>query len=375
VTDVDEATPLVVMVNVALLEPAGIATFAGSWAADVLLLCKVTETPPVGAAPVSVTVPVELLPPTTDAGVLVSPENVGAFTVSVVVRATPYVPVIVTEEFTATGVVVMVNVADLAPGAIVTLAGTCPADVLLLLNVTTAPTVGAAPLRVTVPVELLPPTTEIGDRLTEDKDAAVTVSVALVLVPRVAVTTEVVVEATPNVVTVKVPDVLPADTVTLAGTLAATVLLLVRLTETPPVGAAAFSCTVPVELFPPTTLVGFSDTEDTPIAGLTVIVAFALPPKVAVMLTVVVVATELVVTANVVDVLPAGTVTLAGTAATNVLLLERFTATPPAGEAPLRVTVPVEGLPPVTMVGFRETEDRVTAGFTVKAAVRVVPTG
>ena len=93
------------------------------------------------------------------------------------------------------------------------------------------------------------------------------------------------------------------------------------------------------------------------------------------MLTVVVVTTELVVTANVVDVLPAGTVTLAGTPAADVLLLERVTATPPAGAAPLRVTVPVEGLPPVTVVGFRETKDRVTAGVTVKAAVRVVPTG
>ena len=278
VTDVDDATPRVVMVNVALLEPAGIATFAGTWAAAVLLLCKVTETPPVGAAPVSVTVPVELLPPTTDVGVLVSVDNVGALTVSVVVRVTPYVPEIVTEVFAVTGVVVMVKVADRAPAAIVTLAGTCAADVLLLLKVTTAPTVGAAPLRVTVPVELLPPTTEVGDRVTEDKDAAVTVSVAFVLVPRVAVTTEVVVEATPNVVTVKVADVLPADTVTLAGTLAAAVLLLVRLTETPPVGAAAFSRTVPVELLPPTTLVGFSDTEDTLIAGFTVSVAFALPP-------------------------------------------------------------------------------------------------
>ena len=160
-------------------------------------------------------------------------------------------PVIVTEVFTATGVVVMVKVADRAPAAIGD-GWRVPVlqNVLLLLKVTTAPTVGAAPLRVTVPVELLPPTTEVGDRVTEDKDAAVTVSVAFVLVPRVAVTTEVVVEATPNVVTVKVADVLPADTVTLAGTLAAAVLLLVRLTETPPVGAAAFSRTVPVELLP-----------------------------------------------------------------------------------------------------------------------------
>jgi hypothetical protein len=149
---------------------------------------------------------------------------------------------------------------------------------LLLLNVTTAPTAGAAPLRVTVPVELMPPTTEVGDRVTEDKDAAVTVSVAFMLVPRIAVTTEVVVEATPNVVTVKVADVLPADTVTLAGTLAAAVLLLVRLTETPPVGAAAFSRTVPVELLPPTTLVGLRDTDETDTAGLTRSVALAVPP-------------------------------------------------------------------------------------------------
>jgi hypothetical protein len=191
---------------------------------------------------------------------------------------TPYVPVIVTEIFTVTGLVVIVKVADLAPAAIVTLAGTCAADVLLLLNVTTAPTAGAAPLRVTVPVELMPPTTEVGDRVTEDKDAAVTVSVAFMLVPRIAVTTEVVVEATPNVVTVKVADVLPADTVTLAGTLAAAVLLLVRLTETPPVGAAAFSRTVPVELLPPTTLVGLRDTDETDTAGLTRSVALAVPP-------------------------------------------------------------------------------------------------
>jgi len=280
-----------------------------------LLLCKVTEIPPVGAAPVSVTVPVELLPPTTDVGVLVSVDNVGALTVSVVVRATPYVPVIVTEVFTPTGVVVIVKVADRAPAAIVTLAGTCAADVLLLLNVTTAPAVGAAPLRVTVPVELLPPTTEVGDRVTEDKDAAVTVSVAFVLIPRVAVTTEVVVEATPNVVTVKVADVLPADTVTLAGTLAAAVLLLVRLTETPPTGAAPVRVTVPVEGLPPVTLVGFKETEDRVTAGVTVNAAVRVVPAgyVPEMVTCVELATVLVVTENVALVAPAGTVTLGTT--------------------------------------------------------------
>ena len=91
------------------------------------------------------------------------------------------------------------------------------------------------------------------------------------------------------------------------------------------------------------------------------------------MLTVVVVTTELVVTANVVDVLPAGTVTLGGTWAAAALLLERVTVAPPDGAAPLRVTVPVEGLPPVTLVGFRETEDRVTAGVTVNSGRSCCP--
>jgi hypothetical protein len=184
----------------------------------------------------------------------------------------------VTEVFDATGVVVMVKVALLDPAAIVTPAGTCAADVLLLLSVTAAPVDGAAPLSVTVPVELLPPTTELGDRLTEDNDAAVTVTVALAVPPSVAEMTEVAVTDTPGVVTVKVADVLPAGTVTLPGTVAAVVLLLASVTEAPPVGAATFSRTVPVELLPPTTLVGLSDTVDTLAVGFTVSTALAFPP-------------------------------------------------------------------------------------------------
>jgi hypothetical protein len=142
----------------------------------VLLLCRVTTAPPAGAAPFNVTVPVELFPPTTEVGLFVNDDNVGALTVRVVVRATPYVPEIVTEVFTATGVVVIVNVALREPATIVTLAGAC-AEVLLLARITKAPVDGAAPLSVTVPVELLPPTTEPGDLLTEDNEAAVTVRV------------------------------------------------------------------------------------------------------------------------------------------------------------------------------------------------------
>ncbi len=69
--------------------------------------------------------------------------------------------------------------------------------------------------------------------------------------------------ATALVVTVKVALVAPAGTVTLAGTVAAVVLLLERLTPAPPAGAAPLSVTVPCEEFLPTTLVGFSVSDDT----------------------------------------------------------------------------------------------------------------
>jgi hypothetical protein len=49
---------------------------------------------------------------------------------------------------------------------------------------------------------------------------------------------------------------------TLAGTVAAAKLLLVRVTSTPEGGAAALSVTVPWDVLPPTTLVGFSVRED-----------------------------------------------------------------------------------------------------------------
>ena len=77
----------------------------------------------------------------------------------------------------------MVKVALRTPPAIVTLAGTCAAAVLLLDNVTTAPAGGAAPFNVTVPVELLPPTTEAGALVTDDRDAAFTVTVAVLATP------------------------------------------------------------------------------------------------------------------------------------------------------------------------------------------------
>jgi hypothetical protein len=57
------------------------------------------------------------------------------------------------------------------------------------------------------------------------------------------------------------------------------------------------------------------------------------------------------------------------------LLLESETVEPPEGAAELRVTVPVELFPPVTLVGFRVTDETVgeeLPGFTVKLVDTVV---
>ncbi len=88
--------------------------------------------------------------------------------------------------------------------------------------------------------------------------------------------------------------------------------------------------------------------------------------------------TALVLAVNVALAAPAATVTLAGTLAAAVLLLESVTSAPPDGAGPLNVTVPVEDcVPPITLVGLSVREESVTAGggagATVIEAVLVTP--
>jgi len=92
------------------------------------------------------------------------------------------------------------------------------------------------------------------------------------------------------------------------------------------------------------------------------------------MLTGVEAVTALVVTVKFALLAPAATVTLAGTLAA-ALSLESDTCAPPEGAGPLSVTVPVEVcVPPVTLVGFSVSEERVRAGgSTVSEAVLVAP--
>src|SRR4029077_7120691 len=77
------------MLNVTLLAPGGIVALEGIVATEGLPLASDTEIPPLGATPVSFTVPVELLPPTTVPGMTDSAANDGAVTVSVADRKEP----------------------------------------------------------------------------------------------------------------------------------------------------------------------------------------------------------------------------------------------------------------------------------------------
>jgi hypothetical protein len=72
----------------------------------------------------------------------------------------------VATRFSEVNDVVTVNVAVVAPAATVTDAGT-EAFELDDVSVTVCPPAGAAPLRVTVPIELAPQTTVLGLRVTE----------------------------------------------------------------------------------------------------------------------------------------------------------------------------------------------------------------
>jgi len=77
-----DGTGLAVTAKLALVAPAGTVTLAGTLPTDGLLLERETCAPPAGAGALSVTAPVEELPPVTLVGLRVSEETVGGFTVS-----------------------------------------------------------------------------------------------------------------------------------------------------------------------------------------------------------------------------------------------------------------------------------------------------
>jgi len=90
---------------------------------------------------------------------------------------------IVTLIFLVTLFVETAKVAVLDPDATVTLAGTVATLVLVLDKVTVVPLFGAGPVRVTVPVDVPPPRSELGLKETDEAAGAVTVNDAVFVVP------------------------------------------------------------------------------------------------------------------------------------------------------------------------------------------------
>jgi hypothetical protein len=352
VTTVTVETPLVVMVNVPLVLPGEMYVVPGTLA-DPLEEDRVTRVPRNPEAPVNVTVPVALVPPTTVVGEMESPETPAVVRVSVPWAVLlPRVPVTVTVVVEYTPLLVTVKLADVWPAGMVTEDGTVASKVSELLRLTVRPPVGAGPERVAVPVELLPPATEAGEKVIVRSVGARTVSVAVLLeAPRVAVMVTVAFAATAEVVAVNVADVLPAVTVTLAGTLAAAVFELDRVTASPPEPAGPVRVTVPVEFVPPVTEVGAMTRLETP-ATVTVSVAVLFDaPSVAVRVADAFADTGLVVAVKFAVVAPAATVTVAGIVTSVVSEFASVTTSPVGPAAAARVTVPVELFPPMTDVG------------------------
>ena len=217
------------------------------------------EAPAEPAGPESAAVPVTVVfePPTKLAGDTDTLDSASGLIVKFAVcLAVPRVAVIVADVAAVTELVVTVKVFELDPAATVILVGT-PALVLLEEMLTRTPPAGAGPLSLTVPCDEIPPTTVVGESATLVKLGGVMAKdVVLETAPNFAVITTDVDETTVLVDIVNVAVEAPAATVTDPGTIAA-VELEDKLTVVPPDGAGELRVTVPVEVEPPTTVVGF----------------------------------------------------------------------------------------------------------------------
>jgi len=96
-----------------------------------------------------------------------------------------------------------------------------------------------------------------------------------------------------------------------------------------------------------------------------------IPPTEAEIVEVVSALTDVVLTVNVAEVLPAGIVTVAGTVAEDRLLDSEIT-NPPVGAGDVMLTVPVLDLPPFTELGLSDKAFRAGAKI-VRVAVAEAP--
>ena len=174
-------------------------------------------------------------------------------------------------------------------------------------------------------------------------------------------------------VAVNVVDVAPAGTTVEVGTDSAVVLLDASPTVLPPVGAVWSRVTVQVVAAPETMLDGAHASDETLGLGVTFTVAVALPPSVAVRVTVCGVVTTAAVAVNVADVALPATLTEAGTGSAVELLDAKVTVLPPAGAPWFKVTVHVVVAPDATLAGAHASVDTARLGATVTVAVVLPP--
>lgn len=322
-----------VMTKVAEVAPAGTVTLTGTVAAVVLLDTSVTTAPPTGAADVNVTVPVLVTAPYMDDGLSVTVESAGGGGVTVRL-ADVVLPFVVAEIETtvlvATVPAVTVNIADVCPAATVTATGTVATFVLLDDNETTFPPVGAATLSVTVPVTCPPETIEAGesDRLCTLGPRMA--SVALALIP-FAVALRIAVESTETTLVwmLMEADICPAGIVTVVGTDIARLELAIR-TAKPPPGAIPEIRMVAFVDPPPVTEAGDNVIECGVGASMVMMADCSVPKQLAVMMTLVAIATGLASISNSPVVCPSGMTIFVGIE-TTVLDALSATVVPPKG--------------------------------------------
>jgi hypothetical protein len=237
----------------------------------VLLLESVRKAPLGGAAPLRVTVAVDVPPAVTAGGFSATLTSAAGLIVSLPTLTTLFAVALISATVcVATAVVVTGKVTLVASSGTATVGGTVAAG-LVLESATVTPPTGAAPVKATVPSDGCPPMRALGLSDTDEGAGAVTVrSLETDLPLKEAVIFAVAFAATGVVVTWKPAVSWPCRIVTLGGVVAAGLLLL-RFTTVSAV-AGLISSTIPAELTPPGTLAGLSRTvrsvaADCPCAG------------------------------------------------------------------------------------------------------------
>ena len=309
------ATVPAVAVKLAEVAPADTDIAAGTTRAW-LLLDNATLIPPEGAALVRVTVQVLVAPEAKVVGLHVTEAsaNEADKVIETVWDALPRVAVRTAVPSDVRVPAVAEKLAEVAPANTVTAAGT-PRAGLLLESATLVPPEGAALVRLTLQALAAPEPRVVGLHVTEANANGAdkvneTVCVAL---PRVAVSSAVPSEVIVPAVALKLAEVAPANTVTATGT-PKTALLLVSPTLVPPEGAALVRLTLHALVAPEAKVVGVHATEASATGADKVNgTVWEALPRVAVSTAV---ASNVIVPAvalKLAEVLPAGTVTAAGT--------------------------------------------------------------